>query len=220
MSFMLRLTARKSVRARLLRSGPKRRCDRRRHDRLRGVPRRRQRTPRARDDVYHGRTRRRAAGPRRRGHHRDRSRRRFRQRDDDRRRFRRPGRAVDQALAAVRGDGGRTIIGVDPGRKPGIAVLAGETVVAAFQVPLGDAVDLIQREAAEAPSPVVRIGDGSRLESAKLVTDLDDVRVELVDETGTTPTLAPGREEWVTCSLRSISLGSRGGRRRTRDRSD
>jgi len=103
-----------------------------------------------------------------------------------------PRRAVDQALAAVRGDGGRTVIGVDPGRKPGIAVLTGETVVAAFQVPLGDAVDLIQREAAEAPSPVVRIGDGSRLESAKLVTDLDDVRVELVDETGTTPYLGTG----------------------------
>jgi len=52
MSFMLRLTARKSVRARLLRSGPKRRCDRRRHDRLRGVPRRRQRTPRERGTTF------------------------------------------------------------------------------------------------------------------------------------------------------------------------
>ncbi|WP_408957848.1 hypothetical protein [Natrinema sp. 74] len=103
-----------------------------------------------------------------------------------------PRRAVDQALAAVRGDGGRTIIGVDPGRKPGIAVLTGETIVAAFQVPLGDAVDVIQREVAEAPSPIVRIGDGSRLESAKLVTDLDDVQVELVDETGTTPYLGTG----------------------------
>ncbi|MDS0478502.1 hypothetical protein [Natrinema sp. 1APR25-10V2] len=103
-----------------------------------------------------------------------------------------PRRAVDQALAAVRGDGGRTIIGVDPGRKPGIAVLTGETIVAAFQVPLGDAVEVIQREAAEAPSPIVRIGDGSRLESAKLVTDLEDVQVELVDETGTTPYLGTG----------------------------
>ncbi|SEP65594.1 hypothetical protein [Natrinema salaciae] len=103
-----------------------------------------------------------------------------------------PRRAVDQALAAVRGDGGRTVIGVDPGRKPGIAVLAGETVVAAFHVPLGDAVDVIQREAAEAPSPVVRIGDGSRLESAKLVNELDSVTVELVDETGTTPYLGTG----------------------------
>ena len=103
-----------------------------------------------------------------------------------------PRRAVDQALAAVRGDGGRTVIGVDPGRKPGIAVLTGETIVATFQVPLGDAVDVIQREAAEAPAPIVRIGDGSRLEGAKLITDLDDVQVELVDETGTTPYLGTG----------------------------
>ena len=103
-----------------------------------------------------------------------------------------PRRAVDQALATVRGDGGRTIIGVDPGRKPGIAVLTGETVVAAFQVPLGDAVDVIQREAAEALAPIVRIGDGSRLEGSKLVSDLEDVQVELVDETGTTPYLGTG----------------------------
>ncbi|NUB92447.1 hypothetical protein HTZ84_04810 [Haloterrigena sp. SYSU A558-1] len=103
-----------------------------------------------------------------------------------------PRRAVDQALAAVRGNGGRTIIGVDPGRKPGIAVLAGEMVVAAFQVPLSDAVDVIQREADEATNPVVRVGDGARLQSAKLVNDLEDVTVELVDETGTTPYLGTG----------------------------
>ncbi|ELY82285.1 hypothetical protein C486_04850 [Natrinema gari JCM 14663] len=103
-----------------------------------------------------------------------------------------PRRTVDRALAAVRGNGGRTVIGVDPGKKPGIAVLTGETIVATFQVPLGDAVDVIQREAAEAPSPVVRIGDGSRLESAKLVNELDTVQVELVDETGTTPYLGTG----------------------------
>ncbi|WP_254524713.1 hypothetical protein [Natrinema caseinilyticum] len=103
-----------------------------------------------------------------------------------------PRRAVDQAMATIRGGGGRTIIGVDPGQKPGIAVLSGETIVAAFQVPLGDAVDVVQREVAEAPSPVVRIGDGSRLEGARLITDLGDVRVELVDETGTTPYLGTG----------------------------
>lgn len=101
-------------------------------------------------------------------------------------------RAVDQALTAVRGDGGRVIIGVDPGRKPGIVVLAGEVVVAAFQVPLSDAVDVIQREANEAAAPIVRIGDGSRLQSASLVNDLEDVTVELVDETGTTPYLGTG----------------------------
>ncbi len=113
-----------------------------------------------------------------------------------------PRRAVDQALTAVRGDGGRTIIGVDPGRKPGIAVLAGEMVVAAFQVPLTDAVDVIQREASEAANPLVRIGDGSRLQGAKLVNDLEDVQVELVDETGTTPYLGTGARGWRTSSQR------------------
>ena len=102
--------------------------------------------------------------------------------------------AVDEALATVRGGGGRTIIGVDPGRNPGIAVLAGETVVAAFQVPIGDAVEVIHREVREGNpvDPVVRVGDGSRIEGAKLVSDLEDVRVELVDETGTTPYLGTG----------------------------
>lgn len=102
--------------------------------------------------------------------------------------------AVDEALATVRGGGGRTIIGVDPGRNPGIAVLAGETVVAAFHVPIGDAVDVIHREVREGDpvDPVVRVGDGSRLEGAKIVSDLEDVRVELVDETGTTPYLGTG----------------------------
>ncbi|OIB58869.1 hypothetical protein [Natrialba sp. SSL1] len=103
-----------------------------------------------------------------------------------------PRRAVDQALTAVRGAGGRTIVGVDPGRKPGIAVLAGQMVVAAFQVPLTDAVDVIQREVSDAPDPVVRIGDGARLQGSKLVNELEGVQVELVDETGTTPYLGTG----------------------------
>lgn len=100
--------------------------------------------------------------------------------------------AVDRALTAVRGDGGRTIVGVDPGRKPGIAVLAGETVVAAFQVPLTEAVEVIKREVCDAPDPIVRIGDGARLQSSKLINELEDVCVELVDETGTTPYLGTG----------------------------
>ncbi|RQG93819.1 hypothetical protein [Natrarchaeobius chitinivorans] len=103
-----------------------------------------------------------------------------------------PRRGVDRALSSVRGDAGRTVIGVDPGRKPGIAVLNVGTVVAVFQVPLADAVGVIEREVREATDPVVRIGDGSRLQSATLVNDLEDVRVELVDETGTTPYLGTG----------------------------
>ena len=101
-------------------------------------------------------------------------------------------RAVDEALALLRGGEGRTVVGVDPGVRPGIAVLAGETVVAAFQVPLGDAVETVRREVADAVDPLVRIGDGARLQGARLVNDLGDVTVELVDETGTTPYLGTG----------------------------
>jgi hypothetical protein len=101
-------------------------------------------------------------------------------------------RAVDEVLALLRGGDGRTVVGVDPGERPGIAVLSGETVVAAFHVPLSDAAEVISAEVAEAVDPLVRIGDGARLQGAKIVDDLDEVPVELVDETGTTPYLGTG----------------------------
>jgi hypothetical protein len=112
-----------------------------------------------------------------------------------------PRRAVDEALAALRGGGGRTVIGVDPGERPGIAVRSGGVVVAAFQVPLAEAAALIRREAEKATEasgtvdggdPVVRIGDGARLQGTSIVDDLGDLTTELVDETGTTPHLGSG----------------------------
>ncbi|HET7324984.1 MAG TPA: hypothetical protein VFJ06_11690 [Halococcus sp.] len=101
-----------------------------------------------------------------------------------------PRRAVDAALSLLR-DGGKTIIGVDPGERPGIAVLSGEVCVAAFHVPLTDAAEVIEDEIAEAVDPVVRIGDGARLKGASIIDDLD-IPVEMVDETGTTPYLGTG----------------------------
>jgi membrane-associated protease RseP (regulator of RpoE activity) len=101
-------------------------------------------------------------------------------------------RAVEAALTELRGGDGRTVVGVDPGTRPGIAVLRGGMVVAAFQVPADEAADVVSEEVADAENPVVRIGDGARLEGARVVDELDDVRVELVDETGTTPYLGPG----------------------------
>lgn len=100
--------------------------------------------------------------------------------------------AVDEALARVRGADERVVVGIDPGDRPGIAVLAGDDVVAAFQVPIARVADVIEREIAGAPDPVVRIGDGARLDGARIVDDLPDARVELVDETGTTPHLGTG----------------------------
>ncbi len=101
-------------------------------------------------------------------------------------------RAVDEALAVMRGREGRTVVGVDPGTRPGVAVLSGETVVAAFHVPLADAVETIRREVDDAVDPLVRVGDGARLQGATIVNELDEVPVELVDETGTTPYLGTG----------------------------
>ena len=101
-----------------------------------------------------------------------------------------PRRAVDAALSLLR-DGGRTVVGVDPGERPGIAVLSGEVCVAAFHVPLEDAAEVIEGEITEAVDPIVRIGDGARLMGGSIIDDLD-IPVEVVDETGTTPYLGTG----------------------------
>ncbi|NEU55990.1 hypothetical protein [Halorussus sp. MSC15.2] len=103
-----------------------------------------------------------------------------------------PRRAVDEALARLRSGDGRTIVGIDPGTRPGIAVLSGDVVVAAFHVPLADVAETVRREVEDAVDPVVRIGDGARLQGAQLVRELEDAPVELVDETGTTPYLGTG----------------------------
>ncbi len=106
-----------------------------------------------------------------------------------------PRRAVDEAQTVLRGGEGRTVVGVDPGNRPGIAVLKGDVVVAVFQVPLEDAAAVIREEVEEAVDPVIRIGDGARLEGSRIVNELEDLRVELVDETGTTPYLGQGVRE-------------------------
>jgi len=104
----------------------------------------------------------------------------------------RPRQAVEAAIDALRGETGRTVVGIDPGERPGIAVLHGETVVAAFQVPAADAADVVRREVEDAADPVVRIGDGARLAGSRVIDDIEGVPVELVDETGTTPYLGSG----------------------------
>jgi len=103
-----------------------------------------------------------------------------------------PRRAVESILAHLRGGDGRTVVGIDPGERPGIAVCSGETVVATFQVPADRVGEIVAEEVTDAADPLVRIGDGARLVGARLVDGLPDVPVELVDETGTTPYLGTG----------------------------
>jgi hypothetical protein len=97
--------------------------------------------------------------------------------------------AVADALAA--GTSGRRTIGIDPGAKPGIAVLDGGEITAAFQVPETEVPGVIDAEMESHPDAVVRVGDGARLRGARIVDDLD-VPVELVSEEGTTPHLGSG----------------------------
>lgn len=103
-----------------------------------------------------------------------------------------PREAVEECIAMLRGGSGRTVVGIDPGEMPGIAVLVGEMIVATFQVPPEDVPAVVDEETAEAPDPLVRIGDGARLVGARLIDELENVPVELVDETGTTPYLGTG----------------------------
>lgn len=103
-----------------------------------------------------------------------------------------PRKAVESALSILRGGEGRTTIGVDPGDRPGIAVFSGEIVVKTFQVPLADAPEVVLREVEGGIDSLVRIGDGARLQGATIINAPEDVRVELVDETGTTPSLGTG----------------------------
>jgi hypothetical protein len=102
-----------------------------------------------------------------------------------------PRAAVERVLATLRGAEGRTVVGIDPGERPGIAVLSGETVVAAFSVPATRAPEIVREETAEAVDPLVRIGDGARLVGSRIIDEID-APVELVDETGTTPYLGAG----------------------------
>lgn len=102
-----------------------------------------------------------------------------------------PRAAIERALAVLRGSG-RTVVGIDPGDRPGIAVFSGEMIVAAFHVPLTDVAETVSTEIEGAVDPLVRIGDGARLKGTRIIDELPDVPVELVDETGTTPSLGTG----------------------------
>lgn len=104
-----------------------------------------------------------------------------------------PQRTIDRAAGILRGNSRAAplVIGIDPGRRPGIAVLSGDMVVAVHQVGVTDVAPLVRKIAHDCHAAVaaIRIGSGARLLTAQIVNALleSGFRVELVDETGTTP---------------------------------
>jgi hypothetical protein len=104
-----------------------------------------------------------------------------------------PYGTVDRAINALRGNGhfDSLVIGIDPGRRPGIAVLHGDMVIAVYQAGVTEVEPLIRKIAHECHATVsaIRIGSGARLITAQIINTLLEggFKVELVDETGTTP---------------------------------
>ena len=102
------------------------------------------------------------------------------------------------------------IIGIDPGEQTGVAVLAGNAVLSAYRVPMADVYQTVQRimrsmHAIHARDTIIRIGDGARLIRTQLVNSLlkPGLRVELVDETGTT---SVGRDSDMHAAIRIARL--------------
>lgn len=105
---------------------------------------------------------------------------------------------VNAALQILNGKNGKgqIIIGIDPGKIPGVAVLEDDMVIAIYHIPSREVLGVVRQILENYPSEnsIVRIGHGARLVSAQLSNSLLDlgVRVELVDETGTTPAMGRG----------------------------
>ncbi|WP_230741432.1 hypothetical protein [Methanooceanicella nereidis] len=100
---------------------------------------------------------------------------------------------VDRAINALTGTihAASLVVGIDPGRRPGIAVLSGDIVIAVHQVGVTEVEPLLKKIAHDYSARVslVRIGHGARLITTQIINSLlqSGFKVELVDESGTTP---------------------------------
>lgn len=90
----------------------------------------------------------------------------------------------------------RIIIGIDPGKYVGLAVIGNDKAISVHHVSVGEVCPLIKRIMREYADKeiLVRIGHGARLIRSQLINGILDLglKVEMVDETGTTPHLGKG----------------------------
>ncbi|VVB85309.1 Uncharacterised protein [uncultured archaeon] len=108
-----------------------------------------------------------------------------------------PQATVDKACSLLFGeDFEQLIIGIDPGKYPGIAVLGNGKTISVHHVSAGEVCPLIKRIMREFKEKklIVRIGHVARLVRSRIINDILDLglAVEMVDETGTTPHLGKG----------------------------
>ncbi|MDW7727224.1 MAG: hypothetical protein ACNA7I_02330 [Candidatus Methanoperedens sp.] len=108
-----------------------------------------------------------------------------------------PGFSIDKAVFLISGDDiEQIIIGIDPGKYPGMALVANNKIISVYHVQAGDVCPLVKKimQTYQEKNIIVRIGNGARLIRSRLINDLLDLglRVEMVDETGTSPRLGKG----------------------------
>lgn len=104
-----------------------------------------------------------------------------------------PHSTVDRAICVLNGraQSGPLVVGIDPGGRPGIAVLSGDIVIAVYQVSVSEVEPTLEKISSDCHARIdtVRIGNGARLVTAQIVNSLLNAgfRVEMVDESSTTP---------------------------------
>lgn len=135
--------------------------------------------------------------------------------------------AVAQALRILEGIPGyhELVVGIDPGKRPGIALLGdGRIVHTAQALSASEAAPLVRGLLNQFPSDriVVRLGHGSPRERDAILQEVlgwqdPSLRVELVDETGTTP--RPGRQRgWSPDVAAAVEIARTAGRGAPRPR--
>lgn len=128
-----------------------------------------------------------------------------------------PFTTVDETLdAALRLLHGRAsfrqcVIGVDPGERPGIAVLGDGKILRLVHCANPESVrGAVEGALAAFPAgrSVLRIGDGAPTHRDRILRTLDglDLRMELVDETRSTPVASHGNAERDTLAATNIAL--------------
>ena len=109
-----------------------------------------------------------------------------------------PVSTINAALKLLNGknDINQVVIGIDPGKNPGVAVLEDGQVSEVHHVPARDVPGLVRQILENYPGKdiVIRIGNGARLVRTRLINSILDmgVNVEVVDETGTSPSMGRG----------------------------
>ena len=129
-----------------------------------------------------------------------------------------PAMVVNKAICIAQGKQSydRVVIGVDPGKMVGIAVLADGNLLETMTCSnLNEAVNAVLKALNNAPSTlsIVKVGDGVPSYTKKLLRSLDDalpeeVKIEVVSETGTTTIHQKGMKDVIAAA----KIGERRGR--------